>query len=79
MSVGVLYDPTVHMPKGWEPPKTEGSEEKRRADAWKARRAAGRKFAEEKLVAQIEGFFAHLASQGKLPKAKKDAPDATSH
>lgn len=79
VSVGVLYDPTVHIPKGWKPPKTEGSEEKRRADAWKARRAAGRKFAEEKLVAQLEGFFAHLASQGKLPKAKKDAPDATSH
>ena len=79
VSVGVLYDPTVHMPKGWKPPKTEGSEEKRRADAWKARRAAGRKFAEEKLVAQLEGFFAHLASQGKLPKAKTDAPDASSH
>ena len=79
VSVGVLYDPTVHMPKGWKPPKTEGSEEKRRADAWKARRAAGRKLAEEKLVAQLEGFFSHLASKGKLPKAKADAPDATSH
>ena len=79
VSVGVLYDPTVRMPKGWEPPKTEGSKEKQRADAWKARRAAGRKFAEEKLVAQLEGFFSHLASKGKLPKAKTDAPDATSH
>lgn len=79
VSVGVLYDPTVHMPDGWKPPKTEGSKEKQRADYWKARRAAGRKFAEEKLVAQLEGFFAHLASQGKLPKAKKDAPDASSH
>lgn len=79
VSVGVLYDPTVHMPKGWEPPKTEGSKEKQRADAWKARRAAGRKLAEEKLVAQLEGFFSHLASKGKLPKAKKDAPDASSH
>lgn len=79
VSVGVLYDPTVYMPMGWKPPKTEGSEEKRRADAWKARRAAGRKLAEEKLVAQLEGFFSHLASKGKLPKAKADAPDAPSH
>ena len=29
--------------------------------------------------AAIASFFAHLASQGKLPKAKTDAPDATSH
>ena len=70
VSVGVFYDPFVYLPEDWKP-----SDEKA---WWKERKAAGKRIAGEKLKAQIEHFFDHLAKKGTLP-AKADAPDTSSH
>ena len=57
VTVGVLYDPIAYLPKDWD-------------GKWEARQAAGRALAEKQLKAQLEGLFAHLAKQGKLPAKK---------
>ena len=57
VTVGVLYDPIAHLPKDWD-------------GEWEARQAAGRALAEKQLKAQLEGLFAHLEKQGKLPAKK---------
>ena len=74
VSVGVFYEPFVYLPKDWKPSDEKASSETR----WKERTAAGKRIAHEKLKAQIEHFFDHLAKKGRLP-AKANAPDASPH
>ena len=74
VSVGVFYEPFVYLPKDWKP----SDEKADRETWWKERAAEGKRIAQEKLKAQIESFFNHLAKKGTLP-AKADAPDASSH
>ena len=54
VTVGVLYDPIAHLPEDWD-------------GEWEERGAVGRALAEKQLKAQLEGLFAYLARQGKLP------------
>ena len=61
VSVGVFYDPVACIPKDWKPSPGDADSE------WKARRAFGRKIARDRLVAQIDAFFEHLARKGKIP------------
>lgn len=68
VSVGVLYDPVVYVSneqyKAGDKMKT--SEE--RSAYRKSCREAARNEAREKLIAQLESLFEHLAKRGKLPK-----------
>lgn len=74
VTIGIIYDPIARLPEDWDKDlkgELEAAEKKGDSDAWwKARQAAGRALAEKRLKAQLEGFFAHLAKQGKLPKEK---------
>ena len=74
VSVGVFYEPFVYLPKDWKPSNEKASRE----TWWKERAAEGKRIAQEKLKAQIESFFNHLAKKGKFP-AKANAPDASPH
>ena len=67
VTVGVLYDPTVYMPRE-SGAQHRAESPKEREERRNARRAAGRALAEKQLLAQLEGLFDHLAKQGKLPR-----------
>ena len=74
VSVGVLYDPLIVMQSDWLPSDSNSvmtaSGEVDQGRLWNMRAAAGRKLAEERLLAQLEGFFAYLAKKRKDPGAK---------
>ena len=73
VTVGVLYDPVAHLPKDWGQDRRAefaAAEKGDRLSWWKSRQAAGHALAEKQLMAQLEGLFAHLAKQGKLPVKK---------
>lgn len=69
VTIGVLYDPVVYMPKDWKAPDPPAglSKDDQRSFWWRVRNEAGMQMARERLGRQLEGFFAHLAKTGKLP------------
>ena len=74
VTIGVLYDPIACLPEDWDKDKKSefaaAGEKGGRESGWKVRQAAGHALAEKQLKAQLEGLFAYLAKQGKLPTKK---------
>lgn len=64
MKIGVFYDPCASLPEDWKPILPEGMAKddlKRWEIRWRQREEKGAELAREKLIAQIEHFFAFLA------------------